>query len=428
MGKKRNINLSLFGAAPDTGNLGVSALCYATVINLIKYNNNVKLTAFDHGRGVRQGYITIADQEIKFNLQGAVNSRRYYRPENLWTMKALGAVGGLGNAGIKTIVNSHAVLDISGGDSFSDLYGPRRFNTVILPKLIALQQKRPLILLPQTYGPFATDKCRSVASDIVKKASVSWARDERSFEVLKKLVGNDFDPAKHKCGVDVAFGLPTVKPENVPDKLEQFYNSDVETIGINISGLIYNDPQKAKSQFKFKADYNSVVVKLIKRFLEVSDCNIALIPHVVTPRGHFESDIEACEAVLKTLPPSAKERICVVPAYNNPCEIKWVISKLDWFCGTRMHATIAALSSGVPVSAISYSPKTLGVFETCGQGEHVAEPRELRSEEVVEHVWRSWQKKDDALGQFEKYLPNVFAKVREQITSVLLAINGNNKI
>ena len=47
-------------------------------------------------------------------------------------------------------------------------------------------------------------------------------------------------------------------------------------------------------------------------------------------------------------------------------EVKWCISKLDWFVGSRMHATIAALSSGVPCAAIAYSRKFRGVFATLG--------------------------------------------------------------
>ena len=41
-----------------------------------------------------------------------------------------------------------------------------------------------------------------------------------------------------------------------------------------------------------------------------------------------------------------------------------------------MHATIGALSSGVPAASLAYSGKSQGVFETCGQGESVLDLRE----------------------------------------------------
>ena len=41
---------------------------------------------------------------------------------------------------------------ISGGDSFSDIYGIRRFLYVSLPQVLVLLMGKPLVLLPQTLG------------------------------------------------------------------------------------------------------------------------------------------------------------------------------------------------------------------------------------------------------------------------------------
>ncbi len=417
------MKLSFFGAAPDTGNLGVSALCYATLIGINKFQPECQITVFDNGRGKRKSSIHTNDSKISFFRQGAIYSRRFYRPENIRLWRFLAMLGGLGNSGLQTIHTSDGILDISGGDSFTDLYGPRVFKSVIAPKLLALRQQKPLILLPQTYGPFNNPENRQIASEIVKKSKYAWARDKRSFEVLTDLLGESFDAERHKCGVDVAFGLPAVKPANLSHSLETFLrDSQTEIAGFNISGLIYNDPQNARDRFGFKADYNKVVVDLIKHFINKTDCRIALVPHVVTPEGHYESDIAACQNVLTRLDSDSRKRIAVVPAYENPCEIKWVIKQFDWFCGTRMHATIAALSSGVPVSAISYSPKTLGVFETCGQGQHVADPQQLDNDEMLDCLWKSWEGRAEAIKTYTSTLPATLTLAEKQIMSILHVI------
>jgi polysaccharide pyruvyl transferase WcaK-like protein len=64
---------------------------------------------------------------------------------------------------------------------------------------------------------------------------------------------------------------------------------------------------------------------------------------------------------------------------------------MDWFCGTRMHSTIAGLSSGVPTAAIAYSDKTLGVFESCGVENQVIDPRQLQTQAVVERLIESFE-------------------------------------
>jgi len=410
------MRFSFFGAAPDTGNLGVSALCYATLYNIIAQAPETQVTVFDHGRGREFQSIDLGGEAtINFYRQGAVNSRRYYRSENLKLMKLAGLFGGLGNAGIETILQSDAVFDISGGDSFTDLYGARCFDTITLPKLIALQQKKPLILLPQTYGPFANNTNEQQASEIVKDAHSCWARDARSFEILRHLLGSSFDSSIHKCGVDVAFDLPGIKPSSIPQYMTDFFSNTTDKIGINISGLIYNDFENAKKQFGFRADYRLAVLNLVKRFLSETDCHVALVPHVVTPEGHYESDVDACRDVVTRLKDEKlQKRVVIVPAYGNPSEIKWVISQFDWFCGTRMHATIAALSSGVPASAISYSPKTLGVFETCGQGKHVIDPQILDEGDLVDCLWDSWKERKSSRLEYVKYLPGVQSLLKEQ--------------
>jgi colanic acid/amylovoran biosynthesis protein len=135
----------------------------------------------------------------------------------------------------------------------------------------------------------------------------------------------------------------------------------------------------------------------------------------VTPAGLYESDIAACRAALESLPPDARQRVAVCPILEDPREVKWVISKMGWFCGTRMHATIAALSSGVPAAAIAYSIKTAGVFETCGLADRVVDPRALDTEQALGRLWNAWATRDAAHAILQDHLPSVIHQAREQI-------------
>lgn len=404
---RSNFRYCIFGSALDTGNLGVSALGYSVISNMASYYPTSECYLFDHGRGMRKGCLEFDNGKISFSQLGAVNSLRYYRGENLWLMWIVSKLGLNNNLGVETINKSNIVFDISGGDSFTDLYGMKRFYQVVLPKLITLQQRVPLVLLPQTYGPFRTEKCRSIASDLVKRASIAWARDLRSFEVLKEMLGSSFDPNRHRCSVDIAFSLPIQRPSHLSSEISKCLDSSGLVVGFNVSGLIYNDPHKAKAHYGFVADYKRAMRLLLEQFLERTDAKILLVPHVVAPEGHYESDVEACQKLQSELSSQAEGRLLLSPNFENPCEIKWLISQLDWFCGMRMHSTIAGLSSGVSTAAISYSPKTMGVFESCGQGEAVADPRIMETDEVVDHLWNSWENRDRFRSILAERLPLV---------------------
>ena len=428
MNKENNIDqavkISLIGAAPGTANLGVSALCNSTIAGLARRLGRVDMTVFDFGRGIRRSHYKTDGLRVDYNLCGQSNTRRYYLRDSLWNMRVSAWLGGLGNPGVEIMANSAAIIDVSGGDSFTDLYGKRRFDLITLPKLITLQLKRPLILLPQTYGPFNDPGCKKIAQKILKKATAAWARDDRSFDMLCDMLGSSFDPARHYKGVDVAFSLPVSKPtQPLPDNIVELLVPDrkVETIGFNVSGLIYSDPTAAKERYGFKADYRKLVVALLRRILSESDVNILLIPHVNAELGSYESDPGANLSVMEELADVGGGRVEILPPDYNESEVKWVISQLDWFCGTRMHSTIAGLSTGVPTTAIAYSLKTQGVFETCGQGDHVVDPRHLGTEDVIEATFESFEARAKTRQHLNEMLPAVLKRAEEQMDNIVAA-------
>ena len=411
----------VMGAAPDTANLGVSALSVATLTALFARIPEAEVTVLDFGRGLRADTIKREGAEHQFSRYGSVNTRRIYRRESIYNMALSSCFGGLGHPVLRLFRESDAVLDVTGGDSFTDLYGDKFFKSITLRKRILLREQASLVLLPQTYGPFASSRNRHIAQDIVRRSAMAWARDERSFDVLKDLLGDAFDPLRHRSGVDVAFGLPAVQPaeDALGAAAEWLGDKSAPVAGLNVSGLLMNRPGTAARQYGFQADYGEAVISLVRRLLKDSGARILLIPHVVTPPGHYESDIGACQRVADAVANAADGRVAVMPALHDPREVKWVISQCDWFCGTRMHSTIAALSSGVPAAAIAYSPKTLGVFETCGQGAHVADPRQLDTGEVVERLWQSWAAREKARESLQATLPAVLRRAEEQMDAIV---------
>src|SRR5690606_17875960 len=126
---------------------------------------------------------------------------------------------------------------LSAGDSFTDLYGPTRLRTVTLPKEAALRAGRPLVLLPQTYGPFTTPAAREVARRIVRSAPVAHARDPWSYAQLRELAGAGAATSRRRDGVDVAFALEPRRPTDaVAAEVERLAAGPV--VGVNVSGLL----------------------------------------------------------------------------------------------------------------------------------------------------------------------------------------------
>ena len=187
---------------------------------------------------------------------------------------------------------------------------------------------------------------------------------------------------------------------------------------MNVSGLIYNDPNAAVSQYGFKANYNEIIHEFCDWLLAETDANLVLIPHVMSDRQYIESDYAACEKVAMRVGGKFKDRVFVSPDTLDQNQVKWLISNMDWFCGTRMHSTIAALSRGVPTTSIAYSDKTKGVFETCGQGDEVFDPRTLNTQDVIESLKGSLLRRGDLHASLENSLPEVKRRVDEQMSII----------
>ena len=93
-----------------------------------------------------------------------------------------------------------------------------------------------------------------------------------------------------------------------------------------------------------------------------------------------DNDKVACEK-LKSLFPS----LIVAPDFKTPVEAKSYISAMDFFIGARMHATIAAFTTGVPVVPFSYSQKFEGLYTSVGYN-HVISAKKVTTEEAVKQT------------------------------------------
>ncbi len=423
-----DLKASLFGACPRTQNMGVSALFASSTSGLVRRLPGLKMTVFDSWLGVREEAFKVDDQgPLSFRFIGFRTGQRFYRPENLQFMRLAARVGALGravNPGIRAIKESNVVLDVSGGDSFTDMYPDDRINTIAGCKELVLEYGRPLILLPQTYGPF--DVSRDRASQIVRKSIACFARDERSFENLKSMLGSEFNPDRHKCGVDMAFGLATRDPGQMLDSEIRAWveNVEIPTVGFNPSGLIANVPGIDREKYGFLSDYRQTVTEFLSRLLDETDARVILIPHVMSSMGSPESDQQICKVLLKEFGDRFPDRVRVGSTEFDQCEVKWLISKVDWFCGTRMHATIAGLSTGVPTATISYSDKALGVFESCRQGSEVFDPRQLETGEIVEGLMDSFGRRDATRRSLVDSISSVKIKAAGQMDDIAAIVQS----
>ncbi len=243
-------------------------------------------------------------------------------------------------------IKADYVLDIGEGDSFSDIYGLFRFNEINSSKKLFNILGKKQMLLPQTIGPFKYLHSQKKALNSICKVAMVTVRDKQSYNLVKAYSPN----ITVKELIDVAFFLP-YEPA-------KFDDSKIH-IGVNVSSLIWNGGYTKNNQFGLKAEYKKLVSSILSYFMNVDDVVVHLVAHVMHTNSDIENDYEVCREIEQE---NNNTRIVTAPFFLDPIEAKSYISGLHFFIGTRMHACIAAYSSGVVTYPIAYSIKFNGLF------------------------------------------------------------------
>lgn len=246
----------------------------------------------------------------------------------------------------KEIKNLDLAFDITYGDNFSDIYLSDFVYKTTLVKNITIKCKVPLVLLPQTYGPFKSKKIAKMAKKAIDRSLIVYSRDKLSIDYIKTLSKREV-----KLTTDLAFLLPYKKVMN---------DSEKPKLGLNISGLLWKGGFNSDNQFKLTVDYKKYIISIIEKFKD--EYEIHLIPHVIeTVPYSIDGDLWIADELC-----AQYQGIIKAPAFKNAVEAKSYISGMDVFVGARMHSTVAAFSSGVAVIPFSYSRKFEGLYGNLG--------------------------------------------------------------
>ncbi|MEQ9489408.1 MAG: polysaccharide pyruvyl transferase family protein [Alphaproteobacteria bacterium] len=278
------------------------------------------------------------------------------------------------------------ILDIGAGDSFSDIYGSSRILKMLLAQNLALFSNRPLILSPQTIGPFSSWYVRLLALSVMNRAEAIATRDSFSAEFARSIgcVGKIVE------ATDVALRLPFVKSEK---------NCSKTKIGINVSGLLMGGGYTRDNMFQLKCNYPVLIRRVVEYFVSQPSCEVHLIGHVLTMAG-VENDPSLPDKMRVEDDRSASmiiadefDGVIVAPLFKNPSSAKSYISNMDFMLGARMHACIAALSCGVPVLPMAYSRKFAGMFGTLGY-KRIADCMNQTDDEIMAKIEEAYSNLD----------------------------------
>lgn len=191
---------------------------------------------------------------------------------------------------------------------------------------------KPVILLPQAFGPFAKSDVRDASKRLLDAVSLVYARDPQSLDHLKCLLGND------------------ERVQFAPDftlRLGQECSVGSANLG-NVAAIVPNAQMFQGERKGKREDYT----RFIENAIHAAQSN-GLIPVVLV--FERQMDLEFCEAI--------------ADAHNIECrniqsllQLKAAIGEAQIVIGSRFHALLSGLSQGVPCIGTGWSHKYQELF------------------------------------------------------------------
>ena len=348
--KNKTLRILIAGANPYNANKGVAALAFSTIrlLNEVarEMNQNLEICEYTHETSRVYDYVRLPEGKITIHN---------IFPSDLFgakrIMETVGSKWKLYN--LRELYKCDYIFNITAGDSFSDIYGIDNFNAVNKINRIARKFGIGYSFLPQTYGPFYNADVKRAAFEVLSKADLLLSRDRLSTDFLK----SELPDKEIKSYVDVAFYLPFKRHDN--------HLAPGVNVGINISQTLWNIP--CDNKIELTCSYKDAVYSTINHLLS-KGCIVHIVPHVVDADNHEENEYYLSYRIWEEF---NNPNVRLAPLFLSPVDAKSYISALDMFIGARMHACIAAFSSGVPVLPMSYSRKFEGLFDTTLGYKHI---------------------------------------------------------
>ena len=264
----------------------------------------------------------------------------------------------------RTIRNVRIVAAINGGDGLTDLYGNKLLDSRLPEMKLAIESRIPFIVMPQTIGPFLDSGNKERILSILGKAQKIYVRDTNFVKELED------KGLQYEVDNDLSYYM---QPELVDVEIKH------PCVGVNVSGLAYSN-RFGNLAGEFDC-YPKLMEEIVGMF-KAKGCNIYIIPHSYNTERPEDNndDMEASKLFYDRL--ADKDRVFFVDKNLISPQIKYLISQMDFFVGTRMHANFAAIFTGTPVFGLAYSYKFKGAFERNGIHNRVALINNLKESDI----------------------------------------------
>jgi colanic acid/amylovoran biosynthesis protein len=256
--------------------------------------------------------------------------------------------------------------------------------------------RRPLVLAPQSLGPFTNPRTQRALRKVFRHALV-FVRDEKSLEHIQAL---HVDNSNVMVSADSAFALAdqAVLAASRDRPLRRPMR-----VAISVREWRHFRATDGTGMERYATAVAAVVGHLVRHY----GARVTFLSTCQGVPDYWTDDSRVARKIVEKLADDVAREVSVDSDYYGTEELLEELSAFDLAISTRMHFGILALAVGIPVFPIAYEFKTAELFRRLGLSAHVLDIDELSPARAV-----------DAFDRFIRALPTerpgLFERVEEQ--------------
>lgn len=249
---------------------------------------------------------------------------------------------------------------------------------------IAKFLNKPIIMFPNSIGPFRTVIGRFMTRLSLNNCSYVLVREPFSYEIVKSLnIGSRIIQT-----ADIAL-------------LYKSALSTSESFSHPVLGVcpgVYSSSLTVEQVNKYISEHAAVLDSSI----EEHGFDVVLSPHYVSNLEY--DDLEICNLIAREM--KNKGRVKIVVAENVE-DYKSILDQMDMVMVSKMHAGVLAISGYVPTLSLAYDHKQTGLFAQLSMKNCILPITEASRERLAEKIRYIWKDKEHIRDSLRKRVPEL---------------------
>jgi polysaccharide pyruvyl transferase WcaK-like protein len=273
--------------------------------------------------------------------------------------------------------------------------------------LIAKFLKKPIIMFPNTVGPFQTIIGKFLTKLALNCCQNVILRDPTSYELVKSL-------KIHPClflTSDTALLF-----ETSADRTHRLLNIHQPVIGVSPGIYSYAFSKKNLQ------NYIKTHAEVLDRFIDEEGVKIIFLPHNISEFDY--DDLHICKLISQKMKNKKHTKILRL---NNAEEFKDYIKQMDMMISSKMHPAVFAVSNKIPTLCLAYDYKQTGLFEQLNMNEYVINVSDVSYENLLLIITKVWNNRLIIKKSLEEKIPLLKKDIMNVITHVLNPVLINNE-